>query len=173
MSLAPLVQICAAPGTGKTTVLPHLVARTSGEVVVDIDEILTDGALLGVPIASPAAAPVWPEYDRLWLRIAALVRRSGHPVIMFIQVPDEGGFGPDPDDPSKLLLGWQVPDTVRGSRLRARDWGPEQIDDAAADARLMAAMLPTERIVTSPEGEGPAVSAERLLRAARRLVAES
>lgn len=170
MSFAPLVQICAPPGTGKSTVVPHLVALSNREVIVDIDEILTDGALLGIPIASAAAAPLWPEYDRLWLRIAAIVRRSGHPVIMFVQVPDEDGFGPDVDDPTKIMLGWQVSDTVRASRLRARGWDAEQIHGAAADAHLMADMLPAERLVTSPEGEEAGVSAERLLAAVRRLL---
>jgi ABC-type hemin transport system ATPase subunit len=36
-----LVSICAPPGTGKSTVLPHLIARARGvAVVADIDEIL-------------------------------------------------------------------------------------------------------------------------------------
>src|SRR5690625_7083895 len=66
---APLIRIAAPPGTGKSAVLPHLVARAHGAAVVaDIDEILEQGHLLGVPIADPAAAEAWPAYDRLWDR---------------------------------------------------------------------------------------------------------
>ena len=169
MTLAPLLQICAAPGTGKTTVVPELVARSHGEVIIDIDEILTDGALLGVPIATPAAAAVWPEYDRLWLRFAEIVRRSGHPVIMFVQVPDGDGFGPPPHDPDTVLMGWQVPGAVRAERLRARGWDCARIADAAADAQRLAAALPADRVVASPQGETVGESATRLLAAARRL----
>ena len=61
-ALAPLYAVSGAPGAGKSTVLPHLLNAASGEVVIDIDELLEDGRLPGmIPIAAPEAAPIWPR----------------------------------------------------------------------------------------------------------------
>ena len=127
-SFAPLLALTGAPGAGKTTLLPALVRLGNGLVVMDIDELLEDGNLLGVPIARPAAEPNWPGYDRLWRRITAMTRRSGHPVLFLCpNTPDEV-----PEASAWLLL--DCPDDVRVRRLRARGWDAERIDEALADA---------------------------------------
>ena len=86
--LAPLYLLAGAPAAGKTTLLPYLLRAADGLVVMDMDELLEDGALLGVTIADPRAALVWPAYDRLWARIVTMVRRAGHPVLLLCPVPD-------------------------------------------------------------------------------------
>lgn len=160
-SHGPLVQIAAPPGTGKSTVLTEMVALAEGEVVVDIDEILTDGALLGVLIATAEAAPLWPAYDGLWLRFAEFVRRAGHPVVMFVQVPDAAQIAALTER-SGSLLGWEVADSVRQARLTERGWTTEAIAGADQDAALLRSQLPTDRLIHSPAQETPAESAVRL-----------
>lgn len=54
----PLHLLAGAPASGKTTLLPHLIRAAGGLVVMDMDELLEDGTLIGVPIADPAAARV-------------------------------------------------------------------------------------------------------------------
>ena len=70
--------VTGAPGSGKSTVVPELVRLSPGNLVVmDMDELLDDnGRLLGIDIASPTAAPIWPAYNGLWLRITELIRRD-------------------------------------------------------------------------------------------------
>lgn len=158
---APLHLVCAPPGTGKSTVLPQLVRLAGGEAVVDIDEILTDGSLLGVRIASPSAAAVWPAYDRLWLQFAQIVRRAGHPVIMLVQVPDNDGFVAP--DPAATWLGWLVPDAARRQRLRLRGWDDVAIAGADTDALRLRRRLPAEAIVTTGAADDPARVAATIL----------
>lgn len=162
---APLLRIAAPPGTGKTTLLPHLVAAARGRAVVaDIDEILEDGALLGTPIAVPEAAPLWPAYDRLWLRISELVRRAGMPMLLLVQVPDPG-------DPGEgVLLGWEVDDAVRAQRLRARGEGPTVIADAREDAATLRTLVPPERLLRSAATEGPERTAAAIWQMAQPLL---
>ena len=76
--------VTGAPGSGKSTVIPELVRLSPGNLaVMDMDELLDDhGRLLGIDIASPTAAPIWPAYNALWLRITELIRRSGMPVLL-------------------------------------------------------------------------------------------
>jgi len=94
----PLFVLAGAPGAGKTTLLPHLIEQSDGLVVIDMDEILEDGALLGVPIATSEADPIWPAYNRLWHRFLEIVRRSGSPVLMLSPTPAPGEVaGPDDD----------------------------------------------------------------------------
>lgn len=91
---APLYLLAGAPGAGKTTLLPYLLRASSGLVVMDTDELLEDGTLLGVPIAVPEAAPVWPAYDRMWTHIVSMVRRAGHPVLLLSPIPDPEELAP-------------------------------------------------------------------------------
>jgi broad-specificity NMP kinase len=124
-----LFGVSGAPGAGKTTVLPELVRQARGPVVMDIDELLEDGGLLGVPIATQDAAPVWPAYNRMWRRIIDMTRRSGHPVILL-----------SPLEPSEFdgVTDWALldcDDETRVHRLRSRGWDAAAVDDALVDAR--------------------------------------
>lgn len=131
----PLFVLAGAPGAGKTTLLPHLIEQSEGLVVIDMDEILEDGALLGVPIATPDAAPIWPAYNRLWDRFLDIVRRSGSPVLMLSPTPSPGEVdGPDADSAGEHWALLDCPDEIRRSRLAARGWTEEQTADAMTDA---------------------------------------
>ncbi|MGP5197954.1 hypothetical protein ACTXKN_02240 [Brachybacterium alimentarium] len=152
-----LIRIAAPPGTGKSTVLPHLVEIARGHAVVaDIDEILEDGALLGVPIADQSASENWPAYNRLWARIAGFVTRADIPIILLDQVPG----AEEPRDPA--LLGWQIDDVLRADRLRARGDSDAVVEDAAADALVLRSILPPERLVETSDDAPPAHCAETL-----------
>ncbi|WP_433510119.1 AAA family ATPase [Nonomuraea sp. CA-143628] len=145
--LAPLYLLAGAPGAGKTTLLPYLLRASDGLVVMDMDELLEDGALLGVPIAEPEAAPVWPAYDRLWTRIVTMVRRAGTPVLLLCPIPDPHELAPVGrwGGPVHWAL-LDCPDEVRVDRLRARDsrleWIEEAIEDAIGDAAQGRALIP-------------------------------
>ncbi|MFK4083049.1 AAA family ATPase [Kribbella sp. NPDC020789] len=142
-----LFVVTGAPGAGKSTVVPELVRLSPGNLVVmDMDELLDDeGRLLGMSIASPTAAPIWPAYNALWLRITELIRRSGIPVLLL-----------SPLHPTELPEGrWlhlDCPDAVRRKRLAARGWLQDQIDDALADAAELRKHVPRSvRGDVSPE----------------------
>jgi ABC-type cobalamin/Fe3+-siderophores transport system ATPase subunit len=142
VSRGPLFVLAGAPGSGKTTLLPHLIEQSDGIVVIDMDEILEEGALLGVPIATSEAAPIWPAYNRLWDRFVEIVRRSGSPVLMLSPAPspDEvNGHDADPVRERWALL--DCPDEMRRSRLDARGWTEDQIADAMADAHATRALI--------------------------------
>ncbi len=138
MGLAPLYVVAGAPGVGKTTLLPALVQEADGEVVFDTDELLEDGSLIGVPIATMDAAPIWPAYNRMWQRILNAVRRAGHPVIFLSTVPDEDEVTPDVH-----WAGLDCADELRRTRLDARGWNQEEIDDAMADAKALRSLIAT------------------------------
>ncbi|SDE08619.1 AAA family ATPase [Glycomyces harbinensis] len=152
--LAPLLAVSGAPGAGKSTVFRELVAVAEGMVVIDIDELLEEGRLLGVLIAAPEAEPIWPAYRRMWRRITDMPRRAGHPVLFF-----------SPDTPSDvdgatahLLL--DCADEVRAGRLQARGWNLDQITLALEDAQVYRAQF--EAVVYTDDAEPPEV-AERVL----------
>jgi hypothetical protein len=128
-TLAPMYAISGAPGAGKSTVVPHLLTAAAGEVVMDIDELLEDGRLLGVPIATPEAAPVWPAYRRMWQRITGISRRAGHPVLFLS--PNT----PDEVEGATACLLLDCADDIRARRLRARGDTDRQIEEALNDAR--------------------------------------
>ncbi|HEX7352904.1 hypothetical protein [Brachybacterium sp.] len=153
-----LVCIAAPPGTGKSTVLPHLIARARGQAVVaDIDEVLEDGSLLGVRIADPSAAPIWPAYDRLWERIAGFVKRAGFDMVLFTQVPD--GL-PAPE--FGTLIGWEVDDVTRADRLRNRGESETTIASARSDAIALRGLLPSTRFIRTRADEPPENCADAL-----------
>ena len=121
--------VTGAPGAGKSTVVPELVRLNPGNLVVmDMDELLDDhGRLLGIDIASPTAAPIWPAYNALWLRITELIRRSGIPVLLLSPLlPTEL--------PEGRWLHLDCPDAVRRKRLAVRGWAEAEIQEALADA---------------------------------------
>ncbi len=139
-----LLVLAGAPGAGKTTLLPHLIEQAAGLVVIDMDEILEDGALLGVPIATADAAPIWPAYNRLWNRFLDIVRRSGSAVLMLSPTPSPGEVdGPDSDAARGQWALLDCPDEIRRARLAARGWTEAQIADAMTDARTTRALLST------------------------------
>ena len=129
--------VTGAPGSGKTAVVPELVRLSPGNLVVmDMDELLDDnGRLLGISIASPTAAPIWPAYNALWLRITELIRRSGIPVLLLSPLlPTEL--------PEGRWLHLDCPDAVRRKRLAARGWIEAQIEEALADAAEIRKLVP-------------------------------
>jgi hypothetical protein len=163
-STGRLVLIAAPPGTGKSTALPHVRALAHGRAVVaDIDEALEDGALLGVQITDPTAAPFWPEYDRLWARFSAFVTGAGFPMLLFTQVPD----ATPQDAEGTVLLGWEVDDAVREARLHVRGESETTIADARQDARTLRELLPSGRLVHTDGALSPTQCAERIWDAAR------
>jgi hypothetical protein len=146
--------VTGAPGAGKSTVVPELLRLSAGGLVVmDMDELLDhDGRLLGIKIAEQAAAPHWPAYNTIWLRITELVRRSGIPVLLL-----------GPLTPSELREGrWlhlDCPDDVRRTRLTARGWSAAEIEDAINDAVELRKLVPR-----SVRGDGtPEDSAHEIL----------
>lgn len=165
--LGPLIYVCAAPGGGKTTLMPALVAAADGEVIIDIDEVLEDGYLLGVPIAFPDAAPIWPAYDRMWRHITTMIRRAGHPVVELTQVPEPEDLQRAADRPGVHWLGWDCPDEVRIRRLQQRGWSTELIDGAVYDAEQCRRLLPA--LLTSSGTEPIADVAQAMLDRVREL----
>jgi hypothetical protein len=112
---------------------------------MEMDELLEDGSLLGVRIADPDAASVWPAYDRMWLQIVTMVRRAGHAVILLCPAPS----------PQAVTEGlswgggrvhWALLDCseeVRRSRLRSRGWSEEWIAECVAEAAQVGTLAPT------------------------------
>jgi hypothetical protein len=159
---ASLFVVTGAPGAGKTTLPPELIRLAAGQVVLDIDELLDEhGNHLGVPIATPEAAAIWPEYNRMWLRIAGFSQRAGHPVILLCPLtPDEMAVacpGSSGDVRWGLL---DCSDSVRAERLRARGWDDAAIAEALADAAAYRSITAT---VFRTDEATPAVVAEGLL----------
>jgi AAA domain len=159
-----LYQVVGAPGVGKTTVLPELVrlGQGTGIVVMEQDELFEDGALLGLPITDPdAGPPYWPAYNRMWDRIIHIVRRAGHPVLMLSGTPSPADDVADDDaeGPVRWAL-LDCADDLRLSRLRARGWPTEWIDDAMCDADQSRPRFPT---VIRTDGADAAEVAGRIL----------
>jgi len=133
-----LTVLLGAPGAGKTTLLSHL--RGGDLLVADMDEILEDAGLLGVPVASGSGVAHWPAYNRLWVRIVRMLTRAGVPVLLSAPVtPSEWDMAvAEVDVPIRttfVLLDCE--DGVRSRRLQGRRWSAEQINDALADAAAL------------------------------------
>ncbi len=137
-------------------------------VVIDLDEILDeDGSLLGVMIAGPGGEPAWPAYDRLWMRILAIIFRSGHSVVLLSPEPSPGDLGPEGwvVPPQWLLL--DCPDDVRRERLRARGWDDARVEEAIADAAQGRRLIP-DAIRPEPRDSPAEISRRVLARIAAR-----
>jgi hypothetical protein len=130
-------------------------------VVMDKDELLEDGALLGVPITDLDAAPIWPAYNRMWSRIINMVRRAGLPVIHLSTTPSPQDFAArcDSDGPVHWVL-LDCSDHVRLARLRERAWSAEWIADAMEDAIESRTLIPD--VIRTDDAE-PQVVARRVL----------
>jgi hypothetical protein len=120
--------VLAAPGSGKTTVAPHLRALLPGRVVLDWDAFMEPaGALAGVAI--PQAPHTWASYGRL---VRIIVEHIGpvDVVLLGVCTPHqlrgwpEGGW---------LLL--DCSDVERRTRL-ARRGHPSATTGAVADAAV-------------------------------------
>jgi hypothetical protein len=160
-SLAPLYLLCAAPGAGKTALLPYLIAKAQGLIVADMDELLEDRNLLGVPIATADAGKAWPAYDRMWRRIVDLIRRSGSPVLLMRPTPSAGDLtaGLNWTDPT-FWATLDCADAERARRLAVRGWDNEAVTDALFDATAARDLLPT--VIRSDDAE-PTMVADRIL----------
>lgn len=158
MESGEIVAICAAPGAGKTALLPHLVNRLVPWVVVDLDEILeSDGSLLGVPITGTAGEHNWPAYDALWSRILRIIVRSGNSVVVLSQIPSAAGLANSGSPVDRWIL-LDCADELRRERLLQR--GSSRIEQClcvAAEGRKLIA----ETVRTAP-GETPEGTAERI-----------
>lgn len=134
--LPPLHILTGAPGAGKSTLVPHV--RRFPIAAADADELpAPDGSLLGIDITSPQAEPVWPAYNRLWATVTALMLRGSRPVLLMCPL--------DPDEWSRAAAGipglprpaWALldcDDADRRTRLHARGWPEDEIQDAVHDA---------------------------------------
>lgn len=147
--------ITGAPGAGKSTLLRHLGEYPFG--IADFDELPEpDGRLLGVEIVSPSASPVWPAYNRLWVKIATMMLRAGGPVLILCPLtPSEWASATkDVVDPPRVT--WARLDCVdadRRARLAARGWDPDRIEDAIKDAEELRCLVEQEFTTT---GRSPA-----------------
>ncbi|GAA1184918.1 hypothetical protein [Nesterenkonia xinjiangensis] len=156
-----LILISAPPGTGKSTVLPHMISLARGRAVVaDIDEVLEHGTLLGVKVADRSAAAIWPAYDRLWERITSFVTRSGFDMVLFAQVLDK-----HPAPGAGTVIGWEIDDDVRDIRLQNRQESKATIADARLDAIALRKLLPRSSIIYTSRAETPERCADALWRA--------
>ncbi|MBO0706728.1 MAG: AAA family ATPase [Candidatus Dormibacteraeota bacterium] len=132
---APLFLLGGAAGAGKTSLIPHLARLARGVVVLDIDDLLEEGAVLGVPVATPTAAPVWPAYNRLWHRLTVAIRRSGIPVLLLATPPPKEGALEVWK--SERDIHWALLDCApqeQRRRLRTRGWSEAEIEGAVLDA---------------------------------------
>ncbi|MDT0267474.1 hypothetical protein RM844_14375 [Streptomyces sp. DSM 44915] len=149
-----------APGSGKSTLLPHLVKYPFA--AVDFDELLEpDGSVLGEKIASAAASHRWPAYNRLWVRIIAMMLRADRPVLVLCPLtPEEwaraaaGVAGLPPVAWARL----DCDDADRRARLAARGWDGGRVEDALADARELRRVISRE--FTTSGRAAPDVAAE-------------
>lgn len=141
----PLMLIAGAPGAGKSTVVPRLAQASSGFVAVDMDELLDNGSILGIKMASDEAVDRWPGYNRLWMVNLGLILRSGIPVVFSSPLtPHEvdtavpSGFA---HPHSWILLDCSDDERVR--RLQQRGWAPDRIRYAVDDARDLRDVIPS------------------------------
>jgi broad-specificity NMP kinase len=127
-----ILYVLAAPGSGKTTVTPHLRALLPGRVVLDWDAFMEPaGALAGVAISQ--APHTWASYERL---VRTIVEQIGpvDVVLLGVCTPHqlrrwpEGGW---------LLL--DCADAERRARL-ARRGHPSATTGAVVDAAVYRAL---------------------------------
>ncbi|MGW2230818.1 AAA family ATPase [Streptomyces formicae] len=153
--MSTLHVITGAPGAGKTTLLDHLRPYPFG--TVDFDELPeADGRLLGIDITSPSASSVWPDYNRLWVKIAAMMLRAGRPVLVLCPLsPDEWASAAAgvADPPSVAWARLDCADEDRRARLAARGWEHDEVQDAIEDAAELRSVV--DRAFTTT-GRGPA-----------------
>lgn len=161
MNRVPLMLVAGAPGVGKSTVIPRLAGPGNGFVAVDMDELLDDGAILGIKMATYDAAELWPTYNKLWLTNIGLILRSGVPVVFSCPLTPSEVEAALPKGFAYPLI-WALLDCAdeeRAKRLQLRGWTPDQVRDALDDARGLREMIPT---VIHTDGQTPDQVAELL-----------
>ncbi|WP_405616527.1 hypothetical protein OG292_23720 [Streptomyces sp. NBC_01511] len=154
--------VTGAPAAGKSTLLPHLAAYPFA--TVDFDELPErDGMLLGIDITSPSASPVWPAYNKLWVKIATMLLRAGRPVLILCPLTPaewlDASAHTTGGPPHTAWARLDCADTDRHDRLAARGWEPGQIEEAIEDAAELRGVVDREFTTT---GRGPAETAAAL-----------
>ena len=91
--LGGLYVLVGGRAAGKSTLLPHLVRLARGPIVLEMDELLDDGSLLGVQVGGPEGTTAWAAYDRMWGRFLAMARRARHPVLLLCPTPPAEALG--------------------------------------------------------------------------------
>ncbi|GAA2425659.1 hypothetical protein GCM10010433_27080 [Streptomyces pulveraceus] len=159
--MSRLYVVTGAPGAGKSTLLPHLAVYAFA--TVDFDELLErDGSLLGINITSPLADSVWPAYNRLWVKITAMMLRAGGDVLVLCPLtPAEwaGASAGTTGPPHVLWARLDCADADRRTRLAVRGWKSDQIEEALKDAEELRHTVDREFTTT---GRSPAETAAAL-----------
>jgi broad-specificity NMP kinase len=128
--------VTGAPGSGKTVVAALVAARLPNFIVLDMDALLEPAScLVGVNLRRSEAASMWPAYNDLWVRLAAMLARE-RPVLLL------GPLEPDEVDETRsrhmlAAVEWALldcSDDTRRERLTGRGYDSSAIADAIADA---------------------------------------
>ncbi|WNI27659.1 AAA family ATPase [Streptomyces sp. ITFR-6] len=153
--------VTGAPGAGKSSLLPHLAAYPFG--TVDFDELLEhDGSLLDINITSPAANSMWPAYNRLWVKIAVMMLRAGGDVLILCPLTPAEWASASAEISNPPPASWahlDCADEDRRTRLAARGWMPDQIEEALKDAEELRSAVSREFTTT---GRSPTETATAL-----------
>ncbi|MFE0176346.1 hypothetical protein ACFWZ2_28925 [Streptomyces sp. NPDC059002] len=126
--------------------------RTYPFGAADFDELPEpDGSLMGIDITSSSASAVWPAYNRLWVRIAAMMLRGGRPVLLLCPLTPDEWAGAAADVVGLPCVVWarlDCTDADRRARLAARGWESGQIEEAVKDAEELRAAVDREFTTT-------------------------
>ncbi|MFC7623307.1 hypothetical protein [Microlunatus sp. GCM10028923] len=126
--------VAGGQAAGKSTLCPELVRLAAGPIVLDMDELLEDGQLLGHRIGPSTDPEIGAGYDRLWVRVLDLVGRSGHPVIFLCPTPRANVLAEGkPFGPRAHWSRLACSRTVREQRLSARGWSAAEIAEFLDD----------------------------------------
>ncbi|WP_306334301.1 hypothetical protein [Streptomyces sp. KL118A] len=144
--MSKLYVITGAPGAGKSTLLRHL--KDYPFATADFDELPEpDGSLMGVDITSPTASAAWPAYNRLWVKVAGMMLRSGGPVLLLCPLaPEEWAAAAEgiADPPRTAWARLDCTDAERRTRLAARGWASDEVEEAVKDAEELRASVERE-----------------------------
>ncbi|GAB3764760.1 P-loop nucleotide/nucleoside kinase family protein [Microlunatus parietis] len=129
-----LFVLAGGQAAGKSTLCPELVRLAAGPIVLDMDELLDDGVLLGHRIGPDLPPDIGADYDRLWTRVVDLVRRAGHPVIFLCPTPRASVLAAgEPFGSSAHWARLACDRAVREQRLLARGWSAAEVAEFLED----------------------------------------